>query len=65
MAKVRKQFILDSAKICRVRKVLGAATDTEAINEALNIVLGNAEIANVHDRIAGRCNIKDMDQSKF
>lgn len=65
MAKVRKQFILDSAKICRVRKILGAASDTEAVNEALNMVLANADIANIHNRVAGQCNIKDMDQSKF
>lgn len=65
MSKVRKQFILDSAKICRVRKVLGAATDTEAVNEALNMVLANADIADAHNKIIGRCNIKDMDQSKF
>lgn len=65
MAKVRKQFILDSAKIRRARRVLGAATDTETVDEALSIVIANAEIAAVHKKVAGRCRMKDMDQSRF
>lgn len=65
MAKTRKQFILDSGKISRVRKILGASTDTQAMDEALNIVIASAEISDIHKKIAGRCRIKDMDQSKF
>lgn len=65
MAKMRKQFILDSAKIVRVKRILGASTDTEAVDEALNIVVADADISSVHTKLAGRCNIKDMDQSKF
>jgi hypothetical protein len=65
MAKARKQFILDIGKIKRVKRILGAVTDTEAVDEALDIVISNAEIADVHKRAAGKCNIKDMDQSSF
>ncbi len=65
MAKVRKQFILDAHKIKRVRRILKAQTDTEAVNEALDIVLANQKIAEIHHRLAGRLKIKDMDQSHF
>ncbi len=65
MPKVRKQFILDASKIRRAKKILGVATDTEAVNTALDILLGNAEIVDLHKKLAGRLNIKDMDQSKF
>ncbi|MBI4124657.1 MAG: hypothetical protein HY466_01830 [Deltaproteobacteria bacterium] len=65
MAKIRKQFILDSRKISRAKKVLGAATETETINIALDILLANAEIASLHEQLAGRVKIKNMDQSTF
>ena len=65
MPKVRKQFILDASKIRRAKKILGVATDTEAVNTALDILPGNAEIVDLHKKLAGRLNIKDMDQSKF
>lgn len=65
MAKVRKQFILDPVKIKRAKKILGVSTDTEAVNGALEIVISNMEIAEIHRRAAGKCNLKDMDQSKF
>lgn len=65
MPKVRKQFILDSSKIAKVRKLLGADTDTDAVNTALDILLANAAIARVHKNLAGRLKIKDMDQSNF
>ncbi|MBI4224500.1 MAG: hypothetical protein HY609_06155 [Deltaproteobacteria bacterium] len=65
MPKARKQFILDTRKIARVKKLLGASTDTETINTALDILLANAEIARLHEQLAGRIKIKNMDQSTF
>ena len=65
MSKVRKQFILDAGKICRAKKILGCATDTEAVSEALDIVIANAEITRIHKKLAGHCRIRNMDQSKF
>jgi hypothetical protein len=35
----RKNYYLDEKKIRRVRAVLGAKTETEAINAALNLVV--------------------------
>lgn len=65
MAKVRKQFILDETIIKRARKALGVQTDTEAVTQALSMVVANAEIATAHRHVAGQLNIKDMDQSNF
>lgn len=65
MAKIRKQFILDDKIIKKARKALGVHTDTEAVTLALNMVVANAEIWEAHQRIAGRLNIHDMDQSRF
>lgn len=65
MAKSRKQFILDPAKIRKAKKLLGVSTETEAVDTALDILLGNAEIADLHRKLSGKLNLKDMDQSKF
>ncbi|MBI4238069.1 MAG: hypothetical protein HY696_06580 [Deltaproteobacteria bacterium] len=63
MAKVRKQFILEAAKIRQVRRILQVDTDTAAVEAALNLVIANAAIADGHRRIMGRCRLEDMDQS--
>lgn len=65
MGKIRKQFMLNQAKIARARKILGAETDTQAVDEALGIVIANANISEAHRRIRGKCKIQDMDQSRF
>ena len=38
-----KHFRLDAAKIKRVQKVLGASTETEAIDRALDLVIAEYE----------------------
>ncbi|MBI4212020.1 MAG: hypothetical protein HY540_05220 [Deltaproteobacteria bacterium] len=65
MKKVRKQFILDPVKIRRARKILGVSTDTDAVNGALDLLLGNAEIVQFHQQFFECIQLKDMDQSKF
>lgn len=65
MIKARKQFILDPAKIKRVQRILKTATETEAVNLALDQVVANEEIALIHEKIAGKCRLQDMDQSGF
>ena len=65
MAKVRKQFILDEGKIRRARKLVGASTDTETVDTALDLLIGNSEILGIHKKLAGRLKLKNMDQSKF
>ncbi|MDO8644413.1 MAG: hypothetical protein Q7S00_05550 [bacterium] len=65
MAKARKQFILDVQKIKRAKSILGVATETEAIDTALDVLIGNADLLKRHHTLAGTLQIKDMDQSRF
>jgi hypothetical protein len=58
--KVRKQFILDQDKIRRVRKIVNAKTDTEAITMALDIIIENTKIETMFDSIKGKGTIKDV-----
>lgn len=58
--KVRKQFILDQAKIEAVKIITESRTDTEAINKALDMVIANSKIEKVLVSIRGKGNIKDV-----
>lgn len=52
--KVRKQFILDPAKIKTVRKIVKAKTDTEAIDKALDYIIANSRIETMLKSIKGK-----------
>ena len=58
--KVRKQFILDPAKIEAVKRITESKTDTEAINKALDMVIANTKIEKMLVSIRGKGNIKDV-----
>jgi len=58
--KIRKQFILDQDKIRRVRKIVNAKTDTEAITMALDIIIENTKIETMLESIKGKGAIKDV-----
>jgi hypothetical protein len=58
--KTRKQFILDQDKIRRVRKIVNAKTDTEAITMALDIIIENTKIETMLRSIKGKGTIKDV-----
>jgi hypothetical protein len=58
--KVRKQFILDSEKIFKVKELVGARTETEAINKALDIIIVNGEIRTLLRTIRGKGKIRDI-----
>ncbi|BCB95450.1 hypothetical protein JZK55_03720 [Dissulfurispira thermophila] len=57
--KVRKQFILDPDKIRMVKKITHAATETEAINRALDMVIANAQIQKTLVAVKGKGKIED------
>lgn len=57
--KVRKQFILDPAKIEMVKKITHAATETEAVNRALDMVIANEKIEKVLMAVRGKGKIRD------
>ncbi len=58
--KVRKQFILDPAKIEKVKKITHAATETEAVNKALDMVITNEQIQKILAVIKGKGKIEDI-----
>lgn len=60
VTKIRKQFILEQDKIRRVKKIVKAKTDTEAITKALDIIIDNAKIETMLKTIKGKGTIKDV-----
>lgn len=58
--KVRKQFLLDPEKIETVKKITRAATDTEAINRALDMVIANEKIQKALASVKGKGKIEDV-----
>lgn len=62
---MRKQFILDGRKIQAVQKILKASTATEAVDQALSMVIANSRIASAHKKAEGCIELKNMDQSRF
>lgn len=58
--KTRKQFILEQDKIRRVRKIVNAKTDTEAITRALDIIIENTKIETMLKSVKGKGTIKDV-----
>jgi len=58
--KIRKQFILEQDKIRRVKKIVKAKTDTEAITKALDIIIDNTKIETMLKSIKGKGTIKDV-----
>ena len=49
-----KHVRLNQRKLDRVKSILGTATETEAIEKALDRVLAEEEIVKMHRRIKGK-----------
>ncbi len=58
--KVRKQFLLDPDKIEKVKKITHAATDTEAVNRALDMIIANEQIQKTLVAVKGKGRIEDI-----
>jgi|APFre7841882724_1041349.scaffolds.fasta_scaffold00048_2 hypothetical protein len=58
--KVRKQFLLDPDKIEMVKKITRSATDTEAINRALDMIIANEQIQKTLVAVKGKGRIEDI-----
>ena len=56
----RKNYYLDEAKIHRVRQILGAKTETEAINAALDLVVFKREILKSLAKVAGKGGVEKI-----
>jgi guanylate kinase len=58
--KVRKQFILDPEKINIIKRLTHAATETEAINKVLDMVIANEKIEKALMSVKNKGKIKDI-----
>ena len=56
----RKNYYLDEVKIRRVRQILGAKTETEAIDAALNLVVFKREILKSLEKVAGKGGVQKI-----
>lgn len=46
-----KQYLLDPTKVKRVQKYLGAKTETEAIEQLLDVILDNEKVDRAHEKL--------------
>lgn len=57
---VRKNLRLTQAKIDRAKRILGTTTETETIEQALDLIAFRQEVLEGIDRIAGKGGIRDI-----
>lgn len=58
--KVRKNLRLTQAKVDRAKRILGTATETETIEQALDLVAFRAEVIGGVRRLAGSRSLQDV-----
>jgi hypothetical protein len=58
--KVRKNLRLTQAKVDRARRILGTATETETIEQALDLVAFRQEVVAGVRRLAGSRSLQDV-----
>jgi hypothetical protein len=56
----RKNFYLDQRKIRRAKKILGARTETEAVDAALDLVIFRQEILESLRKVAGKGGVEKV-----
>ncbi|MBI2987089.1 MAG: hypothetical protein HYY45_10015 [Deltaproteobacteria bacterium] len=56
----RKNYYLDERKIRRAKNILGAKTETEAVDAALDLVVFRKEILNSLEKIAGKGGVEKI-----
>ena len=56
----RKNYYLDEKKIRRVRSILGAKTETEAIDAALDLVVFRKDILKSLEKVAGKGGVEKV-----
>lgn len=59
---VRKNLRLDQAKIDRAKKILGTKTETETIEQALDLVAFRDEVVSGLESLAGSGILNDPDE---
>jgi hypothetical protein len=58
-ARVRKNLRLNQAKLDRARRILGTATETETVEQALDLVTFRQEVVTGVRRLAGSKTLRD------
>lgn len=61
---VRKNLRLTQTKIDRAKKILGTSTETETIEEALDLVAFRQEVTAGIERISGSRAIRDISEDE-
>lgn len=56
----RKNYYLDQDKILRAKSILGAKTETEAIDAALDLVVFRKEILKSLEKVAGKGGVEKV-----
>ena len=56
----RKNYYLDERKIRRAQTILGAKTETETINSALDLVVFRQEILRSLEKVAGKGGVEKV-----
>lgn len=56
----RKNYYLDERKIRRAKSILGAKTETEAVDAALDLVVFRKEILNSLEKVAGKGGVEKI-----
>lgn len=59
---VRKNLRLSQAKIDRARRILGTKTETETIEQALDLIAFRAEVVSGLEGLAGNQRLRDPDE---
>lgn len=59
-ARVRKNMDMDAAKLSAAQEILGARSETDAIDLALDYVLMQQEVLDAFDRLAAAGGLEDI-----
>jgi hypothetical protein len=59
--RIRKSMDMDAAKLEEARRILGARTDTDAVNQALDYVIFQGEVFGALDALASLGGVDDLD----
>lgn len=57
---VRKNMDMDARKLAAARRILGTATDTETVDQALDLVVYQNEVIEALDRLAAAGGLAEM-----
>jgi hypothetical protein len=60
--RIRKSMDMDASKLEEARRILGARTDTDAVDQALDYVIFQGEVFGALDALAALGGLDDLDE---